>query len=58
MKKVEFTLSIGFACAEHREVVEYDDDIADAEIAADYECWCANYIDGGWRVLEDEEDDG
>lgn len=52
MKKVEFTLSIGFVTGNHHEVMEFDDDITDEEIEQEYNEWIWNYIDGGWREIK------
>lgn len=52
MKRVEFTLSIGFVTGKHRKVMEFDDDITDEEIEQEYNEWMWNYIDGGWRVIK------
>lgn len=51
MRRIEYTLGIGYAGATHREVVEFDDDVSDAEINEDYEAWKESYIDGWWMEL-------
>lgn len=53
--KIEYTLSIGFSNAKHKETVELPDEYTDDEIEADYDGWCQNYLDGGWVKLEGEE---
>ena len=45
--KVTFTLSIGYANASRREVLEYEDDVTDEELDKDWQDWAWNYIDGG-----------
>jgi hypothetical protein len=55
MKRVEFTLNIGFSGAECIEVMEYDDDVTQEEIDQDWQEWIWNHIDGGPRVMEDDE---
>lgn len=49
--KVQFTLSIGFVGARHKEVVELDDDMTEDELDAAWTEWSQFYIDGGWEVL-------
>lgn len=57
MKKVRFTLSIGFACGEHEEIMEYEDDATDKEIDEDWSDWAWNYIDGGAETIDNEEEE-
>ncbi len=57
MKRVRYTLSIGFVGAEHRDVFDWPDEATDEEINEDYQQWCQNYMDGGWYVLEDAGDE-
>ena len=56
MKRVKFTLDIGFVGATHVEIFEFEDDTTDAQIEEEYETWVSNYMDGGWHVLEDGDD--
>lgn len=56
MKKIKFLLSIGYSGADHSDVMEYADDASDETINADYDQWCQNYMDGGWWVVEDEDE--
>jgi len=59
--KIEVTLSIGFAGAEHKDVLEIHKDEWDAclnqdqreELMNDYwKEWSYNYIDGGYKLLD------
>lgn len=54
MKRVKFTLSIGFANARHTAYEEFEDDITDQEIEEIYQQWVQSYLDGGWSVEGDE----
>jgi hypothetical protein len=56
MKKVEFTLSIGFVGGVHRSTVEFDNDATDEEIEETYLDWRSNYLVGGWNVVEVTDD--
>jgi hypothetical protein len=47
--KVTFTLSIGFSNARHEEVFDYDKNVTDDELERDWNEWCGNYIDGGYK---------
>jgi hypothetical protein len=51
--KVIFTLSIGFSGAKRQEEFEVEDDITDDQLDQDWQDWSANYIDGGWRKVEE-----
>lgn len=53
--KLKYTLSIGFCNAEHKETVELPDDSTDGDIELDYQTWCNNYIDGGWRKIDESD---
>jgi len=53
--KVEFTLSIGFSQSQHTEIVEFDDGTKDTEIEENYRDWCSGYIDGNWRVIDNQQ---
>lgn len=53
MKRVKFSLSIGYANASHEEVFEFEDDATEKDIEEDYICWRDNYLDGGWWVLDE-----
>jgi hypothetical protein len=55
MRKIQFSLSIGFSGAEHRTVIEFPDDATDEQIEAEYEIWCQNYMDGGWWDVNEEQ---
>lgn len=52
MKKVKFSLGAGFAGCRHKETIEFEDDVMDEEIEADYQEWAQNYMDSGWVVIE------
>lgn len=60
MAKFKFTLSIGYAGADHRETYEIDDEdfegLSEAErdkvIEEHWQEWSQNYIDGGWDEIE------
>lgn len=49
---VKFTLSIGFHGAKNEDENEYPDDTTDEQLDADWQDWCANYINGGWVKVE------
>jgi hypothetical protein len=55
MKRIHFSLSIGYPTAKHEDVFEFEDDITDAELDEAYQEWCQNYLDGGWRIAKDSE---
>lgn len=48
MRKIVFSLSIGYSGCVRKEVVEYYHDATDEEIEQDYLDWRNNYLDGGW----------
>ncbi len=50
--KVTFTLSIGYANAQRKEVFEYEDDVSDKELEQNWQAWVWNYIDGGFEREE------
>lgn len=52
MRKIKFTLSIGFTSARRQEVVEFEPDATDEEINEAYQAWCSRYMDGGWSEVE------
>ena len=62
MKKVKFTLSIGFVRAYHEKVVElekvveFDDAVCDEEIEETYLEWRDSRLEGGWEVVEVTDD--
>lgn len=56
MRRIKFSLSIGYANAGHEEVVEFDDDATDEQIEQDYQDWCSSYIDGGWWPADEESE--
>ena len=56
MKKVKFTLSIGFVRARHEKVVEFDDDVDDEEIEDAYLEWRDSRLEGGWDIVEITDD--
>ncbi len=47
--KVLFTLSTGFVGAEHKETIEFEDDITDKELEEEWNSWIWNHIDGGYE---------
>ena len=58
--KIRFTLSIGFAGADHAEELDVDDaDVPsdpterEAYLTAEWKEWAWNYIDGGATVIDD-----
>lgn len=53
MKRIEFYLGIGYPGAEHKEMVEFDDNATDEEIEECFEDWKNDYIDAGWQEAED-----
>ena len=57
MKRVKFTLNIGFVNAQCVDVQEYDDDATQEEIDQDWEQWVWDYIYGSARFLTDGEDE-
>ncbi len=60
--KVEFSLSIGYSNANQKEIVDVDDaevkecktkgELADL-ISEYWKDWSSNYIDGGYKVIEE-----
>lgn len=52
MKKIEFYLGIGYANAEHIEILEFDDDVSEEEIDQTLEDWSNNYIEISWNEVE------
>lgn len=57
MRRVKFTLSIGYPGADHEEIVEFDDDTTDEQIEEAYEDWRNNYLDGSWWEVDEEGKD-
>lgn len=53
--KVIYTLGIGFANAKQSEEFDLPDNLTDEELDADWQDWCSNYLDGGWKKVGDEE---
>ena len=51
--KVEFSLNMGWNIKQ-TEIVEYDDDMTDEELDAEWSAWSANYIDGYWKRIDEE----
>lgn len=51
MKRVRFTLSIGFVNARHTADEEFEDDTTEEEIEEAYQLWVQNYLDGGWHEV-------
>ena len=51
--KVEFALNMGWN-NKQTEVVEYDGDMTDEELDAEWSTWSANYIDGYWERIDEE----
>lgn len=51
--KVEFYLGIGFANAEHKEIVDIPDSTPEEEIEEYFNDWMTNYLDCGWSIVED-----
>ena len=49
--KVKFTINMGRES--HQEIVEYEDDVTEDELQEYWTDWTANYIDGGWRKLDE-----
>ena len=61
MPKIRVTLGIGFAGANHEDVLEIDDTewaecetvMQKEELADEYwQQWANDYIDGGWQLVE------
>ena len=52
MIKVDVSLSIGFATANHEDELEFDDNATDEQIDAEVQEWAWNYIDIGWSKHE------
>lgn len=53
MKKIKFYLSIGLADARQEEEVEFPDDTTEQEINEFLEEWAADFIDMGYRELDE-----
>ena len=51
--KVEFSLNIGWN-NKQTEIFEYDGDMTDKELDAEWYTWSMNYIDGGWSRVDEE----
>ena len=51
--KVEFAVNMGWN-NKQIEIVEYDDDITDEELDAEWSTWSANYIDGHWKRIDEK----
>ena len=51
--RVNVHLSIGFAGAEHRDTLEFDDDATDENIEAEVQEWANNYIETWWEKEEE-----
>lgn len=52
--KVKFYVSIGYADADHEDEVEFEDGTAAEEIEEAWKEWCQDYIDGYWKVVDDD----
>lgn len=48
MRRIKVYLGIGFANADHSEVLEVEDDVPDSEIQEMVEEWANNYIEIDW----------
>jgi len=55
MKKVKFTLSIGYPTATHSATFEFEDDSTDSEIEECYIDWRNDYLEGSWYVVSSDE---
>lgn len=54
MKEIVAHLSIGYVCADHEEVMEFDDAATDTEIDEAVQAWAANYIETWWEPAEED----
>jgi hypothetical protein len=52
MRKVRFTVSMNLVGCKREEIVEFDDDLTDEEIQAEYEHWREEQLDGGWGDVD------
>ena len=52
--KFRFSLSIGIAGAIQEEIVDIPDDWAEEDIEEEYQLWSINYLDGGWKEMEEK----
>ena len=51
--KVEFSVNTCWNNTQ-TEIVEYDGDMADEELSAEWHAWSTNYIDGYWKRIDEE----
>lgn len=51
--KVEFRINAGMGITD-AEIIEYDGDMTDKELDAEWSTWSMNYIDGGWSRVDEE----
>lgn len=50
--KVEFYLGIGYAGAEHREIIDFPDEYTEQDIEEEFNDWMNNYLECAWNVLD------
>lgn len=55
MKKVKFYAYFLPSATREEETIEYDDDVTNAEIEADFEDWKSNLLDTEWWEIEEED---
>ena len=55
MKRVKFYCDIGYVGCEKEEIVEYEDDVSEKDIDADFQDWLWNNIDAGWYETKEGE---
>jgi hypothetical protein len=48
VRRIKVSLSIGFANATHRDVIEVEDDATEEDIDETIQQWASNYISIGW----------
>ena len=53
--KVEFSVNMGWN-NKQTEVIEYDGDMTDEELDAEWSTWSTNYIDGYWKRIDEESE--
>ena len=51
--KVEFSVNMGWN-NKQTEIVEYDGDMTDEDLDAEWSTWSANYIDGYWKRIDEK----
>jgi hypothetical protein len=51
VQKINVTLTIGYPCAKHEDVLEVEDDATDEDINQEVADWANNYIEYYWEKV-------